>query len=325
MKSFEFFLLLIAALSLPTYSVITSTTSISSTVSSQNKGVLYDGSSLQVHAQHSHHHRREDEVVKVGTLDCQLTTSLGTSLYQGEADAKGIFFTLQAMDTIDILSIEFAVNTDDGSDEFEVQVWYRAGTFSGFNSQEGEWTQLADTVAHLSPDSKTAIVPAIDFEQFRMDPSSSSEYSLYIHMKNSNNLQLKTTTSGIGSQLQSDNTLQTFVGVLLEDGPFPATLGSGEAASFEGVIHYNKYKICDELLTTTTVEIEFAVGAEASAVQEELVDLVETLMVAFITTNSELASYQKSHYLSLQSVSSDFTGRDGKKNFEIESKIILID
>ena len=131
-------------------------------------------------------------------------------------------------------------------------------------------------------------------------------------MKNSNNLRLKTTTNGIGSQLNSDDTLQTFVGVLLEDGPFPSTLGSGQAANFEGVIHYNKYKLCEELLTTTTVEIEFAVGAEASAVQDELEDLVESLMIAFITTDSELARYKQSHYLVLQGVASDFIGRDGK-------------
>jgi hypothetical protein len=219
-------------------------------------------------------------------------------------------FRSQASSDVEILSLEFGISREASS--LDVQVYYREGSFSGFNSKEQEWEKVADTKAHRSPDSQTAIIPASDFQVFVVKPATT--YALYINTQSDQTLTLKTNSKqGIGAMLNTDIALVTTVGVLLPDGPFPSTLGSGQAVDFEGVIHYKTKQDCTDILATTAIPMEFAINSDPDvAVMTELSDTVEMVMDAVISLDPELGRYRKNHMLSIEGVNSDFAGADSK-------------
>jgi hypothetical protein len=253
--------------------------------------------------------RRQDEVEILDSFRCLVTTSLKTERYISNIGAKGIMFNIESVDDTELLSLEFAVGRDAPA-SIEVQVYYREGSFSGVNGRPEEWTQVADTLAQVSPDSKTAIVPAEDFGVIEM--KANTEYALYVSLQTTDVLKLYSSVDGIGYVYDTDGIMQRKVGVLFNEGPFPQTLGDGQAAEFEGVLHYKSPQICTDILTTTDVEVEFAVNDDPTErLMSELSQSVMDAMGAIIVLDPVLGQYKKTQLLKVREVTPGFNGRSG--------------
>jgi hypothetical protein len=99
--------------------------------------------------------RRADEVERVGSDNCILTTSLATdySLGQGQgSSSRGVMTTFKASREIELLTLEF--NAFDKVEESTLQVYYKEGSWSNEGSDPEKWTKLADTSARMAPDEK---------------------------------------------------------------------------------------------------------------------------------------------------------------------------
>eukprot|EP00980_Cylindrotheca_fusiformis_P003201 scaffold725_cov133-Cylindrotheca_fusiformis.AAC.9 len=253
--------------------------------------------------------RRQDSVEKLDSDSCILTTSMKTVRQRSNALAKGIMFVLESAVDVELLSLEFAVG-DDAPQSIPIQVYYREGSFSGVNGIPQSWNQLADTRAQISPDSKTAIVPAADFDGFEM--KANTEHALYVSLTASDVLQVYQTGATIGEKSETDGILQKRTGVLLEEGPFPQTLGLGLAAEFEGVLHYSISQSCTYTVTTTDVKVEFAINGDPTQNRmSELSESVDQVISSIITLDPVLGSFMTVHLLAVREVRADFTGRSG--------------
>jgi hypothetical protein len=251
------------------------------------------------------YHRREDEVERLGNLDCRLLTSLKTS-YIGMETGRGIMFTIKASVSIELSTMEFeAVQAADLS----VQVYYLLGEFSGVTNDPDKWTQLADTVAQTAPDGRGAIIPTSDFVPTQLMPG--AIYSLYLYFPTINVLKMKGSSELIGSVADSDDVLEIHSGVTLEDGPFPDRFSG--ASEFSGMIHYRTVKSCEDVRITTEVELQFAVNDDPEPeIIQELSDVVEGAMSALLVLSPSLIRFQKFHMLEIVGVKSGFQGRSGK-------------
>jgi hypothetical protein len=253
--------------------------------------------------------RRQDEVEILDSFRCLVTTSLKTERYISNIGAKGIMFNIQAVDDAELLSLEFAVERTAPASML-VQVFYREGSFSGVNGRPQEWTQVADTLALLSPDSKTAIVPAVDFTVIAM--KANTEYALYVSLQTADVLKAYTSVGSIGDVYDTDGIMQRKVGVRFNEGPFPQTLGDGQAVEFEGALHYKSPQLCTDILITTDVEVEFAVDDDPtetllSALSQSVMDA----MGAILVLDPVLGQYKKTQLLKVREVTPGFAGRSG--------------
>lgn len=251
-------------------------------------------------------HRSLDEVERVGTLDCRLMTSMKTD-YGGFAKAKGTMFSLTVKERLDLLSMEFDIAEGISGGDVAMEVYYRKGEFSGYTNDQQQWTKLADTIFYLAPDGKGAIIPTNEFTTVTMEPG--QKYSIYLSFQ-SDVLKLKTSKQLIGELYQSTDILDLYVGVTLDDGPFPNTFGI--ASDFAGVLHYRTLLPCSRVLMTTSVPMEFAINENPDPdTLNELADAVKKAITALITLNPTLIRYEKFHELELQDVASGFQGRSG--------------
>lgn len=254
-------------------------------------------------------HRRQDEVEKLDSFRCLLTTSLGSKRYVSNSGARGIMFLVESTSDAELLSLEFAVGIDAPA-SIDVQVYYREGSFSGFNGKPQDWIQVADTQAQVSPDARTAIVPAGDFRVIEM--KANTEYALYLSLQAWDVLKVHSSLADIGEIYDTDGILQRKVGVLLNEGPFPPTLGDGEAAEFEGVLHYKSPRTCTDIVATTDVKMEFAINDDPTeSIMSGLSQAVNEAMAAILVLDPILGSYKTSELLGVREVSTGFTGRSG--------------
>lgn len=253
-------------------------------------------------------HRRQDEVERVGNLDCRLTTSMKTQ-YNGQTTVKGTMFTLIVKERLELLSMEFDVNGDiTGDEDLSVQVYYKEGDFSGATNDKEKWTQLADTVFFLAPDGKGAIIPANDFTKLDVEPQ--QMYSIYLTFQ-TDAIKIKSSNRLIGEKSKSSDVLDLYVGVALDDGPFPSSLG--RASDFSGVFNYRTLLPCPRALMETSVKMLFAINKNPEAeTMIELADAVEGAITALSILDPTLIRYQKFHELVLEDVAFGFMGRSGK-------------
>lgn len=258
------------------------------------------------HSLISHHfQRREDEVEKVGNLDCRLTTSLAAT-YDGWETAVGTMFTVRPTAALDVLSFEF--DAFEIATDLSVQVYYRKGGFSGVTNDPTQWEKLADVVAQFAPDGKGAIIPASDFTAVSLEAGET--YAFHLHFPQSTVFRTKPAEGLIGEDYLSDDVLGIQVGVTLEEGPFPDKFAA--ASEFTGRIHYRTLLQCEQIRTTTQVELQWAVDSEPEAdVITALSDAVEGALSALIKLNPNLIRFEKFHMLELMEVNSGFQGRSG--------------
>jgi hypothetical protein len=260
-----------------------------------------DGSLLK-----EQYHRREDEVERLGNLDCRLLTSFKTP-YTGVDTGRGTMFTIKASESIEMLTMEFEAFQQ--ASDLSVQVYYRQGEFSGATNDPDQWTQLADTVAQRAPDARGAIIPTNDFIPTQL--FAGEIYSLYLHFQTSSVCKLKGSSELIGSEADFDDVLQIQVGVTLDDGPFPEQFSG--ASEFSGMIHYRTVKSCEDVRITTDVELQFAVNDDPEAeIIQELSDAVEGAMSALLILIPNLIRFEKFHMLEVVNVQSGFQGRSSK-------------
>jgi hypothetical protein len=249
--------------------------------------------------------RREDEVKRDGQLDCRLTTSLKAP-YDGWETAAGTMFTVLPTAALDVLSFEF--DAFELAQDLSVQVYYRKGGFSGVTNDPTQWEKLADAVAQFAPDGKGAIIPASDFTTVSLEAG--EIYAFHLHFPQSNVFRTKPAERFIGDDYLSDDVLGIQVGVTLEDGPFPDKFAA--ASEFTGRIHYRTLLQCEQIRTTTQVELQWAVDSEVGGdVIKALSDAVEGALSALIKLNPTLIRYEKFHLLELMEVESKFEGRSG--------------
>lgn len=256
--------------------------------------------------------RRADEVERIGSGDCKVTTSFATeySLGQGDGSAsRGIMTTFQASREIEILTLEFSTISDavDGS---KVQVYFREGHWAGNANDRNQWTKLAEAFARLSPDGKGAIIPTSDFTSVTIKQN--VEYALYLHFDRSDVLRVKDPSGGlIGDAFGSDGVLTSFMGVPLAGDPFAETRFD-DIAAFEGVFHYLDVAPCTETLTTSDVVLEFAMDSDPDDERmDELSQLVAVVMDALMKSDRTLLDFQDDHLLSIGAIETNFWGRNG--------------
>jgi hypothetical protein len=233
--------------------------------------------------------------------------------YYGQETAKGTMFTLSVKEPLELLSMEFDAYdfSEDGVvlEDLSMQVYYRKGDFSGFTNNEDEWILLADTPVYLAPDSKGAIIPANEFTTVTMEPG--EVYSIYLSFQTENVLKIQSSDRLIGESFQSNDILELFVGVTLEDGPFPDKFD--QAADFSGVLHYRTLRQCSQVLMQTEVDLEFAINEDPEAdIMQSLSDAVGNAITALTILTPNLIRYAKFHYLELQGVTPHFQGRSSK-------------
>jgi hypothetical protein len=134
--------------------------------------------------------------------NCKLISALKTPLYtpSGIDNTKGIMFTIQSFDDIEFLLLKFCDFEDAAASKSDVPVgiYIRQGSFSGFHNVQSQWTSLAFTQAQLSPDSKTAIFPAHNFEPFYI--KANTEYALCVSMLSTGVLKIKESPKSIGNE-----------------------------------------------------------------------------------------------------------------------------
>lgn len=253
--------------------------------------------------------RRLDEVERVGDMSCRLTTSKKTK-YNGRDTAVGTIFTIQVKDRkLELLGLEFNA-FERASDNLSVLVYYQYGDFSGSIDNPEEWTLLADTTAKLSPDKSSAIIPAAEFEWVELQPG--RIYSFYLHFASTGVFRYTPADSLIGETFDDSNDLLDFrVGVTLTDtDPFPNTFD--QASNFNGIVHYRTLQSCMSVVTTTDVDLHFAINNDPN--QAHMSALAEAVEVALTTlfrnsTDTTFSRYEKNHMLELASVESNFQGR----------------
>jgi hypothetical protein len=253
--------------------------------------------------------RREDEVEKYGDLDCLLTASLEAK-YNGWETAAGTMFTVRPTAPLDVLSFEF--DAFELAQDLSVQVYYRKGEFSGVTNDPAQWEKLADVEAQFAPDGKGAIIPANDFTAVSLEAGET--YAFYVHFPQNNVFRTKPSERLIGEDYLSNNVLGIQVGVNLEDGLFPDKFGA--ASEFPGRIHYRTALPCEQILTTTQVELQWAVNSEPEGdVITALSYAVEGAISALMILNPNFIRFDKFHMLELVEVKSGFQGRSGKFSF----------
>eukprot|EP00980_Cylindrotheca_fusiformis_P008418 scaffold1778_cov101-Cylindrotheca_fusiformis.AAC.5 len=264
-----------------------------------------------------HARRRQDEVETSTNSNCWLTTALKTPTFvrRGVKNAKGIMFTFQSVADVELLSLEFGTLSSSAT---KVEVYIRQGSFSGLHSAKSQWTSLANVQAEMAPDSKTAIIPAHEFQSYSIQAN--TEYALYVSMSSSGVLQVQESPGLIGSELNSNGVVKTNVGVLLTDGPFPATLGSSQGVDFQGVLHYRQFAPCNNLVESTTVDLDFAINSDPTGQALSLLSQrVQNAAVDLLNSDSTLLHYKSTKRLVVQQVKSNFVGRSVEKcpsNFE---------
>jgi hypothetical protein len=251
--------------------------------------------------------RRADEVEIYGDLDCPLTASLETK-YKGWVTAAGTMFTVRPMAALDVLSFEF--DAFELAQDLSVQVYYRKGGFSGVNNYPFQWEKLADAEAQFAPDGKGAIIPASDFTAVSLEAGET--YAFYLHFPQNNVFRTKPSERQIEEDYLSDNVLGIQVGVNLDDGPFPDTFAA--ASEFPGRIHYRTLLPCEQIRTTTEMELQWAVNSEPEEdVIAALSEAVEGAISALMISDPNLIRLDKFHMmLELMETKSGFQGRSGK-------------
>jgi len=174
-----------------------------------------------------------------------------------------------------------------------------------------QWTLLADTTAQLSPDKSSAIVPAADFTSVELQPQQT--YSLYLHFSSTNVFKYRSADSLIGETFDSNELLDVKVGVTLKDpNPFPKTFDL--SSNFNGVVHYRTSQSCTSVLTTSTVDLEFAINDDSTADNmAALEEAVKAAVSSVFTLDPKLIQYTKNHMLELTSVNANFQGRSKEK------------
>jgi hypothetical protein len=101
------------------------------------------------------------------------------------------------------------------------------------------------------------------------------------------------------------------VGVNLDDGPFPDTFAA--ASEFPGRIHYRTLLPCEQIRTTTEMELQWAVNSEPEEdVIAALSEAVEGAISALMISDPNLIRLDKFHMLELMETKSGFQGRSGK-------------
>jgi hypothetical protein len=201
-------------------------------------------------------------------------------------------FSIQASSDLEILTLEF--NAYSEAENLGVRAYYREGDFSGATNDPLQWTMLADTVAVLAPDSKGAIIPAVDFKAVSLQ--SGVNYSIYLHLQTASTLRTERTGIQIGEVSESNGMLQTNVGVGLTEGPFPDTLA--DPVQFEGVIHYRTLQPCKEVLMTTDVDLLFAIDSDPEQeVMDGINEEVDGAVSALLVLNPNLLEYKTQYML----------------------------
>ena len=257
-------------------------------------------------------HRRQDEVERFGNLDCRLTTSMVTP-YQGRNTAKGTMFTVDVKEPIDLLGLEFDAYDYDVDGvvlaDLSVEVFYRQGDYSGVTSDPSQWIELTNSEMYLEPNGEGAIIPSQNFNSVTLEAGST--YSFYLSFQTSGVLKIQNSKKMIGDIYERDDALDLMVGVSLDDGPFPESFY--QPADFGGRLHYRSLRSCTRALTTTNVELQFAINNDPEEeYMNALATAVENAMSALSILNPDLVRYTQNHLLELQQVTPHFQGRSGK-------------
>lgn len=279
--------------------------------------------------------RQLDEVTKLSSTTCSLTTSLRAG-YKGWNTASGFIFTIKpSTEAIELLTLEFPTFEDYFSDSNtlaarKVQVYYRLGSFSGVMNDPSAWTLIADTNARLvsplpSLDSSNptgldmgAIVPANEFKSVTLEAG--QIYSIYISGEASSPnptktmLKLKPADGLVGEVSTENKLLQVQTGVRLKGSPFPSVFD--EPAEFNGVLHYRATKSCNDssMFTTTDVVLEFAVNKEpTSKVMGSVRSAVDETLSEWLSTNEVLVRYSEEDMLKMEAIATHFKGRSEEK------------
>ena len=243
--------------------------------------------------------------------DCTVGQAIATDEYRGGITAKGIFFTFQAAQDAQLLSLEFAVSKD-AEQTVPVQIYFREGSFSGVSGRDVEWKMVADTSAQLSPDGYTAIVPVLNFQTSAL--KANTEYALYISMQTSGLLYSKLSNAGIGSVSMSDGVIERRIGVLTNEGPFPQSLANAEIAEFMGVLHYTATQACSAILQVTKVDLLFGINdiPDTDNLNELSSSFGEAVNALFVTTTT-LSESKRENMINVNGTDANFKGRSGTK------------
>jgi len=239
--------------------------------------------------------------------DCTIKLTSSTEEYREGTPAKGVFFTFSTSQDAELLSIEFAVSRN-VSLSIDTEVYFRKDSFSGVSANPVEWTKVSSSPAQLSPNKATAIVPVLGFEMSALEAN--TEYSLYVSLNSNNTMLAKLSSAGIGEPSDDDGILQRYVGVLVDNGPFPSSLARSEIAEFMGVLHYKSVQTCTSILQTTKVDLEFGIDDIPS--NEHLTELAASFgqaIGAIFVTNSTLSDAKREYMINVNSTAANFMGR----------------
>lgn len=283
----------------------TITTTVTSNSTEINEELLYAHELPQL----SKIRRRQDEVEILGSGDCRLSTQLSTT-YPGSQGNTGIIFTVKALKRIEILNFEF--DFYENAPDLNVDIYFREGGFDDTNFNiKSEWTAMASTTAVPAPNLVGAIVPVQNVKSVILEPD--QVYAFYLTFKTRTVLKLSPSSRERGEVWRNDDKLEIHTGVDINGVAFANDGSISGAADFRGIVHYTTVQACDQSLTTTKVQLEYAVDSDPLVeVIEELNGSVEGAVRALMVLNVDLIRYNNFHFLDLLDISSGFAGKDRK-------------
>jgi len=154
-----------------------------------------------------------------------LTDDLQTT-FAGGNGSNGNMFDIVATNEVTITN--FDGNLDVGTGD--VHVYYKTGTYVGFESNSGAWTLVGTTsVTSAGAGSATAIPIPVN-----ITIPSGQTYAFYVHAENGNDY---TNGSGVGNIYASDANIQILEGCGKGNPLF--TGGTYQPRVFNGIVHYS--------------------------------------------------------------------------------------
>ena len=120
----------------------------------------------------------------------------------------------------------------------------------------------------------------------------------------------------MGEVYESNDLLQMFTGVSLQsDGAFSSSVLQ-EVSDFIGVLHYQVIQPCEEIRTTTLVDLDFAINeSPQSDIVLSLNEAVEGALNALMVLNANLIRFERFHMLEIVQVNSNVKQGYGKYGF----------
>lgn len=256
------------------------------------------------------------------TVDCsELITGFNTTYNNNDKHVpfKGIMFEVFSKgEALEILGMELDILSN--ATDLSIEVYTKLGPYEKVMGSPGAWDLVARTTGVPAPEGAGVIVPAQDFQSFRMEAREIR--SFYITMNEpvlDNRVNALQKTGEVPDEMRGDD-IDIFVGIGFDDrnkfSGVPTTLSVDP--QFAGVLYYRKPNAqCVEETSITTVNYQFLFNQELDGqnmlkIDAAIQEAFETLMNKDQVLSSLRESDSLSQSGSVKSVLLEYKGKSSE-------------